>query len=358
MKRFIGYGSIGQFRDVVRSIKERAQFVSYNEETKEATMDRNKKLPILHCTATEKIHGTNASVCYSEPDGLWVQSRKNIITVEKDNAGCAFGVEQHREEWLNIIAALSLDHNIDVTKYVISVYFEWCGGSIQKNSAVSSLDKRAIIFNHFKVSPIEPSEIDHSRWCNTNNRCNQDANIYNITQFKMWSFDINFDSPSLSTNTMIKTVENEIEPSSPLGESMGVIGNIGEGMVVTVWYMNKLYKFKVKGEKHSKSKVKKLAPVDEKFEAIKIDFVNNHACKAFRFEQAWQEVFGIENELLEPSMKQMGDFLRLVFKDIIKEELDVMTTLGIEPKAINGAVAKVARGWFIEELDRHVMGEA
>lgn len=354
MKRFIGYGSIGQFRSVIKSISKQAQFVSHNKETGVTTVDRNAKLPILTCTATEKIHGTNASVCYSEPDGLWFQSRKNIITPEKDNAGCAFHADQNREQWLNLIGALAMDHNINCDTHVISIYYEWCGGSIQKNSAVSSLDKRAIIFKHFKVSPLNPTEDEDGKWLDTNNRAEPDHNIFNISNYPMWSFLIDFNAPALSQNIMIKTVEDEIEPNSFVGRAMGVDGNIGEGMVVTTTYKGNVYKFKVKGEKHSKSKVKTLKPVDEKFENARITFVNEHACKAFRLEQAWQELFGIENETAEPTIRMMGDFLRLVIKDVIKEESDTMAMLGLEPKMVNSSISKVARVWFIEQLDKEL----
>jgi len=352
MKRFISYGSIGQFRNAVRAIREQAQFVSYDKETDKVVMDKDRKPPILPCVATEKIHGTNASVCYSKPDGLWVQSRKNIITVERDNAGCAAAVEENREAWLKIIKDLAKDHNVDLSDSVISIYFEWCGGSIQKKSAVSGLNKRAIIFNHFKVSPLVPEDKESS-WLSTNGRCCPESNIFNVSNFSVWKFDIDFSNPSPSVNKMIKIVEEKIEPSSPLGEAMGIKNNTGEGIVVTTYFEGVLHRFKVKGEKHSKSKVKKLKPVDEKFEAIKIDFVNNYAYKASRLEQAWQEVFGIDNEKCQPDITKMGDFLRCVFNDVLKEESDIMEELGLEPKKISGSISSVAREWFKDQLDEY-----
>lgn len=85
MKRFITFGSIEQFRSVVKAAK-------YVEPT-----------PVLKAFGTEKIHGTNASVCYSEPDGFWVQSRNGIITPQNDNAECALYAEKNKEAWLGII---------------------------------------------------------------------------------------------------------------------------------------------------------------------------------------------------------------------------------------------------------------
>jgi hypothetical protein len=89
MKRFITFGDIGQYRNVVKTIQTNAKFGGLDDNGEPIILE-NVKLPTLKVTASEKIHGTNASVCYSNPDGIWFQSRKNIITPDTDNAGCAF----------------------------------------------------------------------------------------------------------------------------------------------------------------------------------------------------------------------------------------------------------------------------
>lgn len=121
-KRFISFGSIGQFRNCV---------------------------------------------CYSNKTGLWVQSRKQIITPENDNAGCAAFVEKNKEVWIDIIKTLADNWVFDLDKYIIAIYFEWCGGSIQKKSAVSGLDKRAIIFEHFRLVSLNKNN-DRILWVATN----------------------------------------------------------------------------------------------------------------------------------------------------------------------------------------------
>jgi len=245
MKRFIKYPSISQFRDIIRDVTHTARFDGLDEDGN--TIYKNVELPNINAIATEKIHGTNAAVCYSHPDGLWVQSRKNIITPEKDNAACAFAVEQNKESWMDIIETLAKEYSIDLDTNIISVYFEWCGGNIQKNAAVSGLDKMAIIFKHFKVSPIEPSETDPAVWYETkisgtieDADCggytwidNPKANIFNIMNFPTYDIEIDFEQPLMSQNEMIKLVEETIEPNSPVGKQFGIEGNIGEGIVVS-----------------------------------------------------------------------------------------------------------------------------
>jgi len=356
MKRFITFGDIQQFRTIIKNVQSTARYQG-QDENDEPIIDRNAIMPKVSVIASEKIHGTCGAVCFSNPDGFWVQSRKNIITPEKDNAGCAFFCENNKDIWITyIIKDLVTKYNINLNKYIISVYFEWAGGSIQgAKSACSGLDKRAVIFQHFKVSPIEPSEIETSKWYETRDdligwAAFTSRFIFNIMNFKVWEFEIDFEQPLLSQNKMIAIVSEEIEPNSPVGKAMGKDGNVGEGIVVTFMYKNTLQRFKVKREAHSKSKVKTLKPVNEEEEKIKIGFAN-YACSASRLEQAWQTVFGIDNETQEPDVKCTGDFIRAVIQDIIKEESDIMAEKGLEPKIIGKFVSKISRTWFMEQLD-------
>lgn len=360
MKRMIKYGSIGQYRNIVKSIQMQARYIGTSADG-EALYDSSLISPMLNAVASEKIHGTNGSVCYSNDDGFWVQSKSNIITPEKDNAGCAFTAYNNKKQWMNVIFALASFHNIDLDKNIISVYFEWAGGNIQKNSACSGMTKKAIIFQHFKVSPLEQSiqddpdaEREDSYWLETvadeGFVSNPDVEIYNIMDFDVFTFPLDFDSPAMSQNQMNGIVEL-IEKNSPLGKALGIDGNIGEGIVVTVSYKGKVFKFKVKGEKHSKSKVKKLPVVDEAKEREKIDFAN-YACSPSRLEQAWQETFGINNEKNVPDIRFTGDFLRNIIKDVMKEEMDILGEKGLEPKDVNSLISKISRQWFMSELNK------
>ena len=169
MQRQIKYPSINQYRQMVKEITERACFIGLDEEGK-AQFDYLKPKPVVVFSITTKIHGTNAGVCYSEPDGIWCQSRENVITVEKDNMGFAWFIEQNKETVISIIKELAKENNINLNTHIISVYGEWIGKGIQKNVAISELGKRFVIFEHFKVSPIEPQEDNESekaKWFKT-----------------------------------------------------------------------------------------------------------------------------------------------------------------------------------------------
>ncbi len=76
----IKYPSIEQFRTVVSNVNRRYNFVGLDENG-EAIYDPLLSKPILTFKGTVKLHGTNASVSFNAPSGMWAQSRENIITI-------------------------------------------------------------------------------------------------------------------------------------------------------------------------------------------------------------------------------------------------------------------------------------
>jgi len=351
MKRLINFGSIEQYRNICSTIKHQSRFIGLDEND-EPLYNNLLDLPVINAIGSEKIHGTNSGISYSNLDGLWLQSRNNIINDISGHMGCGIFINTTKEIWVNLIKQLASQYNINLNEKIITIYFEWCGENIQRNSAVSGLSKRAIIFQHFKVSPIVKNDDIISFWLETkiNNMyiSNCENNIFNIMNFKTWNIEIDFNKPFEAQNKMIQIV-NDIEPNSPVGQEFGKEENIGEGIVVTFNYKDNLYKFKVKGEKHSVTKVKTLNIIDEELENKMIEFAN-YACKSWRLEQFWNELFKKE----KPEVKKIGDFLRLVFKDILKEESDVIVKENLDSKKINKYISQICKKWFFEQLNESI----
>lgn len=100
----------------------------------------------------------------------------------------------------------------------------------------------------------------------------------------------------------------------------------------------------VKGEKHSSSKVKTLAAVDtEKLENIQ-SFVE-YAVTESRFNQALENVFPNDEPI---ENKKLGDVIRWVVNDVIKEEMDTMADNKIEPKDVNKYISSKVRDMFFK----------
>jgi CxxC motif-containing protein len=351
MKKHISFPSIEQFRNIVANINREHNFVGLDENG-EAIYDQSKPKPVLTFKGTVKLHGSNFGVCFNEQDDIWVQSRENIITPEKDNAGSAFFVETNKYAFYQLFKEVSRKYNVDMTENTISIYGEWAGKGIQKGIAISNIEKSLFIFG-VKITPHPKDENEKTSayWVDSSFLRNHEHKIYNIEDYKTYSIDIDFNTPQLAQNTIID-MTIEVEDECPVGKAFGHEG-IGEGVVFSHMTSNgKVYRFKSKGEKHSKSKVKTLKPVDDE-KINKIIDVVNRVTPAWRLEQAMEKTFDLINGG-SIDIKRMGDFIRNVVADIMKEELDVIAEAGLEPKEINSKVSEISRQYFFAEMNKEV----
>jgi len=336
------FTDIGQFRDVIKSIKISAQFVGMGEDG-ETIVNREAKMPIIKFVGSIKCHGTNAGVGMDKDDNIWYQARTHAITIEKDNAGFAFFADARKDYFRDIILDIKKKNNI--TDETVIVFGEWCGKGIQKGVAINQLDKMFVIFSVKVVNADNEGNyyLPCDKW--ESYKC-PDQKIYNINDYETFSMEIDFNNPAEYQNTLVE-ITQKVEQECPVGKEFGVSG-IGEGVVWVGYYKNNRYVFKVKGEKHSSSHVKKLAPVDiEKINSIK-EFIE-YAVTENRLNQAIEQVFTTNN--IEPSRKGTGDFLRWVVNDIAKEEMDTMVKNNLEPNDINKYISVKAREWFFNKVD-------
>jgi len=85
------------------------------------------------CIITEKIDGTNASICITEDGRFLVGSRTRWITPDNDNAGFAKWAYQNKEELIK----LGVGHH----------FGEWWGSGIQRGYGLQKGEKRFSLFN-------------------------------------------------------------------------------------------------------------------------------------------------------------------------------------------------------------------
>lgn len=329
MKKMITFTKIKQYRNVIKDVcwQDPANPVS--------------TFPTLKFKGTVKLHGTNAGVSYSTEDGLWAQSRKNIITVEKDNAGFAFFVNSKKDYFETLLKKY---HKED---FITTIFGEWCGGNIQKGVAINGLEKMFVIFA-IKFTDIDDPDKHYYREIEDSS---PDNGIFNSTMFPKYEIDIDFNQPKLAQAKLVEMVEG-VEKECPVGKYFGNIG-IGEGIVFCNYDEGGILQhiFKAKGEKHSASKVRTIAKVDvEKVQSIQ-KFIE-YAVTENRLNQAIEQVFTINS--IEPDIKMMRDFLSWVSKDVMAEEMDTMVDNNLEPKDIGRDLGKKARNWFIDYLNNNL----
>jgi len=352
--RHISFPSIEQFRNVVRQVRDRANY-------------HQVPLPKLKFNGSVKLHGTNAGVVLDPQSGeLWCQSREQIITLTADNAGFAKFVEANLVEvkrYLNIIAGVFGNHKIQQGD-LIALYGEWCGQGIQKGVAISQVPKAFVVF------AAKVMRDDESIWLTPeqlvvaadvfSREASEDVRIFSIQKFKTWEVEIDFAHPELSQNHLIE-LTNEVEQLCPVGKAFGIEG-IGEGIVwrcVTIWNfpgvpddIDAYVKtgdliFKVKGEKHSDSKVKKLVTVDVE----KVNSINEFVASVItdhRLEKMLEKLT-LAGLVLEP--QSIPEFLKLVGTDVLKEEVDTLEESNLNRKEVMAAVNKAARQWFLSKVN-------
>ena len=349
--KLIKMPSIDQFRGVVANVNRTHTFVGLDDQG-EAIYDHSIPKPTLKFTGTIKLHGTCASACFNETDGIWAQSKDNIITPQKDNAGFAFFVESKKEAFKGIFEKIKEKYGIDTKENTISIFGEWCGPSIQKGVSISQMPEKTMFIFGIKISNNFDAEVA-SYWANCNEFNDNDNRIFNIHDFKTYEIDIDFNTPQLSQNKIIEyTIE--VENQCPVGMHFGIDG-IGEGIVFSAMNPDGRSRliFKSKGEKHSNSKVRTLKHVDNE-KINKIIDVAEKVTPAWRLEQMMTETFDLNNGGVIERNK-LGEYIKRVIADVIKEDMDILVENGLEIKDLGKYISDISRTYFFEQ-ERNNLG--
>ncbi len=347
----IKFGSIEQFRNIMHDVRHRAKWLANAVDADGNDIpDVQYTLPTIQFTGTVKLHGSNASINYDVKNMTFTpQSRNRELSLESDNAGFALWASTNTYFFDELVTEI-LEKNYGDFENIV-VYGEWAGPGIQSGVAISNIPKKSFfIFSivgvnyemrgdswHTVKTHIPLLEIDTIEDI-------EDETIFNILTFPTWTLDIDFENPEEAQNTMI-SITNEVERECPVGRYFGVSG-VGEGVVWTAQLgPETLLSFKVKGEKHSVSKVKTLASVDiEKVNTVK-EFVSNVLTDA-RLNQGIEYLKEMNYEVTQ---KSTGHFLKWIASDIFKEEADTIVENGLDNKMIGGQISQQARKWFFEK---------
>lgn len=342
MKHY-NFGSIEQYRNVVKEVQYAACFEGKDADGK-AIYDWNKPKPIITFTGTVKLHGTNAAIVYSKEHGLYAQSRERIITVESDNAGFAFWVESNKEHFEKLLSRVLVGEGADT----VVIFGEWAGGNIQKGVGICNVKKQfyPFLLKYFNGD----DEVERYIPFGGDDTCeswleNSSIGMYPITQFTTYTIDIDFNHPEDFQNQLAAITE-QVEQECPVAKAFGYSG-IGEGVVWVGWYNGKMLRFKVKGEKHSSSKVKTLASVDTDKIASCKEFAE-YAVTDNRFNQAIEKVFGEE----PLDVKRIGEVLSWTNKDILKEEIDTLKDNGLEFKDVVKYITEATKKKFFKVYNK------
>jgi hypothetical protein len=284
-----------------------------------------------------KLHGTNAAVRIV--DGVvTAQKRTQDITPLHDNAGFALWVSN--TSW-------KLDNNV-------IIYGEWAGPGVQKSDAISLTDRKRFYVFGVLLLDIEPDEEN-----------TMENYVIEPDLIKMYIPDTSdiviipwFDGPMFLNGEDVETARaiqtklevqvQEIGEEDPLVKSLYGISGSGEGLVTAPYNDSGIvnlakfnsFVFKVKSEAHSVRKTKSPAsPLVEIPDSVK-DFANSFVTDA-RCQQ-------MIDEYCEGSMspKVIGEFLKRINEDILKESKNELSGMDIEWKMVAKEINKRAVAWF------------
>ena len=328
------YPKIGQYRNVVKEVKRKAEFIGLDENG-DPKYDALRGKPTLLFTGTVKLHGTNSGVVYHKGK-VTAQSRNRPLTATSDNHGFAKWVEEHSEWFIKTFEKYLLP-----SEFPTILFGEWCGKGIQKGVAISQLERMFVAFDIF----LDRGEEGHYlHKANLAHFENPDIGVYNKLMFPVYELAIDFDAPEDYQNQLVE-ITNKVEKQCPVGEHFNAEG-IGEGVVWVAYYLGEKLRFKVKGPKHSETKTKNLSLVDiEKINNIK-EFVE-YSVTENRMAQCFKNYDKPDDEL---SMKHIGAFLKYSVSDIISEEQDTINRNNIDKKMVGKYLSNAAKGWFINQL--------
>jgi hypothetical protein len=320
MKKFT---DIGQFRETIRAIKLHHDYKGKDEQ-ENAIYSHTSPYPTLRFRGTIKLHGTNSAVVLYKDGHYEFQSRERVLNIQSDNAGFCLAMQNTNYQ--------NLFENIKFSDHC-AIYGEWCGGNIQKGVAISGLAKMFVIFA-IKIDDVfqDLESYKHLKI--------EEQKIYNILQFENYYLDIDFEHLEFAQNELIKITEN-VEKQCPVGKYFEKEG-IGEGVVwqyINLNDLNERYIFKVKGEKHQNSKVKKLTTIDiEEVKSLN-DFAD-YAVTENRLNQGIDKMRELGKDV---DLKNTGEFIRWVINDVYKEENDTIVKNQLDPKKLNGYISKKAQ---------------
>lgn len=338
---FKKYHKIPQYRGVVKSICSVADFKGLDEEGVAIYVDSEK--PVLTAKGHVKLHGTNALISYTPTDGLQAGKRKSLVG--KDSLRAHFMFNQFvqvtkKDTLIEIMDTLWREHCVEGEQ--ITLYGEWAGNGVQKGVGISLLPKSFFVFDCKKTN----LDTDESEWIDIEGlRFPSIDNMYNIDEFPTFEVEIDFNKPALIQNRLVE-ITNQVEKDCPVAKQL--LGEtdkelVGEGVVWRFFWKGQKYIFKVKGEKHSTSKVKKLAQIDPEVLKSINEFVE-YACTENRINQGIQEVDA-------KSKSDTRDLVSWVSRDIIKEESDVLKASGLTYKQVAKSCSKVIVNHFFKTLN-------
>lgn len=286
---------------------------------------------------TVKLHGTNAGVERTESGEFLPQSRNRRLTPDSDNFGFASFVSRAKSFLPDIWDAINPEATV--------IFGEWIGPGVQKKVAISELPKRQWVIFGAKDKDGNLLAIDKD----VSHMRGHDAVAASIYEAPTWSITVEpwSEQSILEATERLTELTLEVERQCPWAKLWGIEG-VGEGIV---WAPqgehfgdSRLY-FKTKGEAHkgSSSKTTRIrsAPLSGEDKTALSKFLEEYVTP-YRCEQVLSETCD-DSAVLQNT----GRFIGGMCKDVQKESLADVESLGLEWKKVSKHVGARARDMWM-----------
>jgi len=345
----IPYPKIKQFRHVIRDVRTARDLVE-NQDLKD--WKRIRLYPTYTFVGTVKLHGTNSSVGYHRASQtFWTQSRNRILNAKNDNAGFHAFCISKKDVFLEMFDIMYAHTAVDKNDIVV-FWGEWCGKGIQKDLIINTLDRRFFVFDVAHVSPNhEEKEFQNCKilqWFSyTSLRALNFTkwaihHIYTIHNYKMFTMDIDFNSPETARERLLEYTQ-EVCRECPVGHAFDAKGP-GEGIV---WKCKK-YAFKTKGPELTSTRSKTEIGTNPETMKNVHEFIERTITQR-RLEQGVDLLFTKQNKV--PEKKDVRALMQWIWQDIVKEEGDILEMHQWTHKHIRPHMNHKIRIWFFHQLD-------
>jgi hypothetical protein len=344
------FPSIEQFRHAVERVTHKATYAGQAEDGT-PRYDPSRPKPTLTFVGTTKLHGTNGGVELDlKTNSVTAQSKERVLTVDDDNHGfCAWVESASGSAACSKLFDVVKGRWTNPTSTSIHIFGEWCGPTVNAKTAIGQLTDRFVVFAVLVTDEsgvenwLEPKDVSADFY--------QDGvapkeDFRFICEFKQWTLVIDFNDP-VSALDELERLTLEVEQSCPVAQALGGEG-LGEGIVWVCRHpeFGRIV-FKTKGEKHVGTKgAGRLVNIAPEVLASREAFVDAVLTDS-RLEQGFDLLVARYGKVTKD---HLGEFLKWIGTDVMKEEADTLEASGLDRKDVMGSVNRQAKTWVTPRL--------
>lgn len=311
---FMHFPDIEGFHNVVKFVKANPEFISGSVK--------------YRCKV--KLHGTNAAIriCNGE---IGYQSRSRLISVKDDNVNFAKWGESNIDYW----------KSIDLRD--AAIYGEWCGSGIMKGTSINKINKK--IFVVFAIDDTENFITDPEIIKSILKDPPEDVYIL------PWHGDpliIDFHNIG-KLRVVLDKINDEVQNMEQCDPWVKQTFNIEGGGEGFVYYPDSTERqfirsmiFKAKGKNHRVVHTKESVQIDPEMAQSIGEFVDLFVTEP-RLEQGIAAIGG------SFEMKNIGNFIKWMNLDIIKESAAELEASGLTWEQVQKDVTNAVKVWFINK---------